>query len=97
MAGCLESYPPDMTRGQVGRDLARDALAIAAILGFVVAPFIYIAAPGGFEPMFYEPPWQQTALAAIGFAGILFGSIWIVRIYSTDPEPDQRSWRYRRD
>ena len=84
-----------MNRGQVGRDLARAALAIAAILGFIVVPFLYVAAPGGIEPMFYEPPWQETALAAIGFVGILIGSIWIVRIDRTDPEPDQRAWRYR--
>lgn len=84
-----------MNRGQVGRDLARAELAIAAIVGFVVVPFLYVAAPGGIEPMFYEPPWQETALAGIAVAGTLIGFTWMVRIYRADPEPDQEAWRYR--
>ena len=62
-----------MNRGLVGRDLARAELAIAAILGFIVVPFLYVAAPGGIGPMFYEPPWQGTALAGLGVAGFLIG------------------------
>ena len=84
-----------MTRGQLGRSLARVELGVAAGTGFVVAPLLYIAAPGGMEPMFYEHVWQETALTGLGFAGLLIGFIWMVRIDRTDPEPDQRAWRYR--
>ena len=75
--------------------MARAELAGAAFVGFVLAPFLYVAAPGGIEPMFSTPDWQKTALVGVGFAGILFGFLWMVRIYRADPEPDQRAWRYR--
>jgi hypothetical protein len=63
-------------------------------MGFVVAPFLYVAAPRAFEPMFIGPGWDQTALLGIAVAGILIGFTWMVRIYRADPEPDQRAWRY---
>ena len=85
-----------MTRGQVGRSLARVELAVAAFSGFVLAPFLYVAAPGKLEPMFSTTPeWLETALAGIAVAGILIGFTWMVRIYRADPEPDQLAWRYR--
>lgn len=84
-----------MTRGQIGRHLARAELVVAAFSGFVLAPFLYVAAPGTIEPMFWAPEWQETALAGIAVAGILIGFTWMVRIYRADPEPDQRVWRYR--
>jgi len=86
-----------MTRGQIGRSLARIELGVAAGICFVVIPFIYVAAPGKLEPMFNVHPWQETALTCLGFAGLLIGFIWTVRIYRANPEPDQRAWRYRRD
>ena len=84
-----------MARGQRGRELARLELAFAGIMGFVVAPFLYVAAPGTLEPMFYTTPWQETALLVVGAAGLLIGFLWMVRIYRTNPEPDQEAWRYR--
>jgi hypothetical protein len=68
-------------------------LAGAAFLGLVYAPFLYVARPGfmGGGP---PPEWEQASLA-VGACGILTGLIWMIRIYRADPEPDQRSWRYR--
>jgi hypothetical protein len=84
-----------MNRGLLGRDLARAELAGAAFVGFVVAPFLYVAAPAGFSGMFPPPDWQVTGPIVVGAAGILIGFTWMVRIYRADPEPDQRAWRYR--
>ena len=87
------AYPPNMTRGQRGRNLARAELAGAAILGFVIAPFLYVAAPGFMGPP--PPHWQVIGSLVGGAAGILIGFAWMVRIYRADPEPDQMVWRYR--
>jgi hypothetical protein len=85
-----------MTRGQVGRSLARVELAVVAFSGFVLAPFLYVTAPGPIpEPMFSRREGYETALAGIAIAGFLIGFTWMVRIYHGDPEPDQRAWRYR--
>ena len=77
----------------MGRDFARAELAGAAFVGFVIAPFSYLAAPGfmGGRP----PDLPIIGVAGVGFAGILIGFLWMVRIYRADPEPDQRAWRYR--
>jgi len=80
-----------MDRGQRGRRLARVELAGAAFLGLVVAPFLYVAAPGF---MGDAPDWD-TASLAVGACGILIGLIWMIHLYRADPEPDQRAWRYR--
>ena len=89
------SYPPDMTRGQLGRSVARVELAVVAFSGFVLAPFIYVAAPGGVEPMFSGPGWDRSAVTGVAVAAFLIGFTWMVRIYRADVEPDQRAWRYR--
>ena len=78
-----------MTRGQLGRSLARVELAVAAFSGFILAPFILVARPGFMGPP--DPQWPY-AVAAVG---ILIGFAWMVRIYRADPEPDHRAWRYR--
>ena len=75
--------------------MAKAELAITALVGFVIAPFLYVAAPGGVEPMFSAHEWQENALVAIAVAGMLIGFAWMVRIYRAEPEPDQRAWRYR--
>lgn len=73
--------------------LARAELALAAFVGFVVAPFLYVAAPGMMGPQ--PPEWQTAAMLSVAAGGIVTGFIWMVRIYRGDPEPDQRAWRYR--
>ena len=87
-------YSPDMTRGRLGRDVAKAELAGAGVAGFVVA-ILYVAAPTGFRGMFAPPDWQFTGPLVVGAAGFLIGLAWMVRIYRADPEPDQRGWRYR--
>jgi hypothetical protein len=64
-----------------------------ALLGFIVAP-------AGSSPMFATPPdllgipaGVVTSLA--GVAGVVVGLTWMIRIYRSDPEPDQHAWRYR--
>lgn len=82
-----------MNRGLRGRSLARVELAVAAFSGFILAPFLFLAKPGFMGPP--EPDLPIVGVAGVGFAGILIGFLWMVRIYRTDPEPDQRAWRYR--
>ncbi len=89
----LGSYPPDMTRGQRGRAWARAELVFAGVVGFVIAPFLYVAAPATMGPQ--PPEWQTLATLGVAAGGILTGFIWMIRIYRGDPEPDQRAWRYR--
>jgi hypothetical protein len=84
-----------MTRGQLGRSAARVELAVVAFSGFVLAPFLYLAAPAWHEPMFVGPNGDGTALTGIAVVGFLIGFAWMVRIYRASPEPDQRAWRYR--
>jgi hypothetical protein len=84
-----------MTPGQLGRRVAKAMIVITALLGFVVAPFLYVAAPATVEPMFGVPGWRDTALVGIAIVGFLFGFAWMIRIYRSDPEPDQGAWRYR--
>jgi hypothetical protein len=82
-----------MTRGRLGRSLARVELGVAAGTCFVVAPFFYVASPGFMGPQ--PTHWQVVGSLVVGTAGILIGFAWMIRIYRSDPEPDQRAWRYR--
>ena len=85
-----------MTRGQLGRSVARVELAVVAFSGFVLAPFLYVTAPGPIaEPIFLGPGWHETELAGIAVVSYLIGFVWMVRIYRANPEPDQGAWRYR--
>ena len=84
-----------MTRGQLGRRVAKVELAVVAFSGFVLAPFLYVAAPASPEPMFVGANEQGPALTGIAIVAFLIGFAWMVRIYRADPEPDQRAWRYR--
>ncbi len=76
------------------RRMAR-ALLIAAIAMPAVVVILWVLQPGGFHGMFYEPPWYEVALPWVGVAGYIFGLTWMIRIYRADPEPDERTWRYR--
>jgi hypothetical protein len=83
------AYPPDMTRGRIGRFLAMLELTVAAIAAFVVVPVLWMTAPGTTGPQ--PPEW----LSGLAVAGLLIGFAWMMRIYRTDPEPEHEAWRYR--
>lgn len=82
-----------MTNGQRRRRWARSELVFAGVIGFVLAPLLFVAAPGPMGPP--PPQWATLATLSVGAGGILAGFIWMVRIYRADPEPDPGAWRYR--
>jgi hypothetical protein len=93
----VAEYSVDMyERGQRGRRIARELIALAISCGFA-ALFMWLAQPGYIGPMFanYEPPWYVTALPLLGVASCLSGLMWMIRIYRAHPEHGGRSWRYR--
>ena len=81
-------------RLQNARFLIRAELTIA-IAGPLIAAFLYVAAPGTTGPMFSEPPRYVALLPWAGVVGWIVGIVWMVRLSRTDPEPGERSWRYR--
>ena len=88
--------PPILLPGYEARQRAR-AMIWLAVLVPAVAGFLGIAAPapmGGFSS---EPDPLGAIVPLAGVAGVLFGLLWMVRIYRTsvDVEPDQGHWRYR--
>lgn len=87
----MPTYPCHVTRGQRGRALARLELTLAAIVGFVLTPFHYVAAPAWMGSM--APEWETAAIGGGAAVSVLVGFIWMVRIYRTHPEPDQHLWR----
>lgn len=90
-----DSPPPRPTKIELAaaRRLAR-ALLITAIAMPAVVVVSWVLDPGGFRAP-YEPPWYLIALPWAGAVGYLVGLGWMIRIYRTDPEPDQPTWRYR--
>jgi Kef-type K+ transport system membrane component KefB len=82
-------------RGLRGRRQAQLMLAVAVVplafvaLLFLAAPHSTGGAMGPQSPMVWLVP-------AIGAAGIVFGFVWMLRIYRADPEAHQASFRYRR-
>jgi hypothetical protein len=50
--------------------------------------------PGGPTPMF-NSPWYADPLPWAGAAAYVVGLGWMIRIYRADPEPGERTWRYR--
>lgn len=68
------------------------AIAVGAVASTVA---LWIAALGGFGPMFGLPAAMTLGPMIVGAAGVAFGLAWMVRIYREDPEPDHRAWRYR--
>ena len=70
------------------------ALLIAAIAMPAFVVLLRVTQPGLSGGM-YEPQWYEVALPWAGVAGYLLGLSWMIRIYRADPEPDERTWRYR--
>lgn len=66
-------------------------LAIAAP---VVAGFLFVAAPN-FSGGFREPSLWEQLFPWAGIAGVFLGLIWMVRLSRPNPEPGERTWRYR--
>ena len=82
------------------RTLARFELAVA-FASPVVALLLWIAAPARPSGMRLESgPWLHDvgpdAVVAAGIAGVILGLVVMVRIYRADPEPGERTWRYKR-
>jgi hypothetical protein len=76
------------------RRMARALLIVAIAMPFAVL-ILSVMQPGGSTPMLYEPPWYEAAVLGAGAAGYLLGLAWMIRIYRADPEPGERTWRYR--
>lgn len=88
-----------MTTGQISHRVADLMLALGFGIVFIVNPFLFIAAPGGIEPMFgfgYSLP--TGVLLLFGNVGMLIGFALMYRMWrhGRDPEPERfRQWRYR--
>jgi hypothetical protein len=81
-----------------GRRVARALFAEAVfMIGFLA--FILVMGPNTIDPMM-RPSGLVTAMGIIvpgaGAIGLLIGLAWMWRILRANPEPDSRSWRYRR-
>ena len=81
-------------RLQSARFLIRAELAIALATPLIIA-FLYVAAPGTIEPMFWKPPLLVALAPWAGGIGLVVGIAWMVRLSRPDPEPGERTWRYR--
>jgi protein-S-isoprenylcysteine O-methyltransferase Ste14 len=85
-------------RARRGRRVAR-ALFAEAIGLVVLLAFLFVAAPNTIGPMM-RPSWFVAAMGMIvpgaGVLGLIIGLAWMWRILRANPEPDSRSWRYRR-
>jgi hypothetical protein len=75
-------------RAQRGRILARLILVAAGM----VVPLAFLAAPSFMEPMFGG---NEPRFFLIGLVVYLIGLAWMLRILTSDPEPDSEAWRYR--
>jgi hypothetical protein len=85
-----------MTRGQVGRWMARFEIVIAGLVVFIIQPVLIISAPNSFGPISAGEDWQ-AAVSLAGVAAQLAALGLMIRWYRADPEPDQHAWRYRAD
>jgi drug/metabolite transporter (DMT)-like permease len=81
------------TDGQRGRRIARGLIVLAIVYG-LVAVFVYVAQPWFMDPMSGVPQ-EWSPLPIFGIASYFIGFGLMVRIYRAQPEPGQRSWRYR--
>lgn len=70
-----------------------------AITLVVSLAFFFFAGPsygGGMMRLSFFAAAMGIIVPAVGVFGLLFGLAWMWRILRADPEPDSRSWRYRR-
>ena len=67
-------------------------MALAVLGGFIAGSWTVVAP----RMMGSDPPGgATTAILSVAVAGYVIGLTWMVRIYRSDPEPDQHAWRYR--
>ncbi|HUP55312.1 MAG TPA: hypothetical protein VM408_07380 [Methylomirabilota bacterium] len=88
----------DVQRRQQRLDRARVLVHTELALAFAVpliAAFLFVAAPGTMCCMYLEPPLVEVALPWAAAAGVPVGILWMIRLSRPDPEPGERSWRYR--
>jgi NADH:ubiquinone oxidoreductase subunit K len=89
------THPPAMTtEGQRGRRIARGLIALAIVWG-LGALFLWVAQPGYIGPMVVERQGFEIWLPIVGIVSYFIGLGLMVRIYRANPEPGERSWRYR--
>jgi len=70
-------------------------LGVALVLPVLVG-FLWLASPGDIGPMFYEPPWYETAVPWVAIGLYAIGLAWMIRIHRTSHlESETSSWRYR--
>jgi hypothetical protein len=74
----------------------------AAIAYPIILGFLWVAAPGGSQPMFPAEPRVLGIIPAdalipiVGLTTYLVGFAWMLRIYRTSHlEPERTGWRYR--
>jgi hypothetical protein len=80
---------------RAARELGRQIIGAALVLPVLIG-FLWIGAPGGIEPMFYEPPWYSGVVPVVAAGLYLIGLAWMIRIHRTSHlEPETSSWRYR--
>jgi hypothetical protein len=79
---------------------ARSLLGIAG-LAIAVPVFLGIASPRFVDPTFGPPPPPEVILlsalvSVIGIGGVIFGLVWMWRIYRGPTQYNDRAlWRYR--
>ena len=82
------------TVGQRGRRIARGLIVLAIVYG-VVAVLFYVTLPWFMDPMSGMGPRYEIWLPILGVATYLIGLGLMVRIYRSQPEPGEHTWRYR--
>jgi hypothetical protein len=66
-----------------------------AIMAVIVAAYLTLAIPGCGCPMFAQPSLVEQLLPWLGVGGVVVGFAAMIRLSQVDPEPGERSWRYR--
>ena len=82
------------TDGQRARRSARVQMGLAIGYGLGAVLILWVARPG-FIDIFHPFYWYDTVLPIAGIASYLIGLGLMVRIYRAQPEPGERTWRYR--
>jgi hypothetical protein len=80
---------------RAARREARQLIGQALVVPLLAA-LMWVASPGGWDPVWYGAGWLVVIPPAAAAAVYLFGLAWMIRIYRTSHlEPETSSWRYR--